>query len=90
MRLQAAIVAALDHCLASDAELQEYYAARSADIARLELEATVPPRFPPGAAVACNMGGDEWAAGWVTRQYHREEEWPLERWSPYQARQLPT
>jgi hypothetical protein len=32
------------------------------------------------------MGGGEWAKGHVLALYHREEEWPLERWTPYQVR----
>ena len=71
-------------CLATDAELQAYRAAHAEVIARLAAEAA-PPRFPPGAPVACNMGG-EWARGQVLQHYYREDEWPLERWTPYQVR----
>ena len=83
---EAAIVTALDGCLATDAELADYRFAHAADIARLAAEASTPLRFLPGAAVACNMGGGEWADGHVIANYHREEEWPLERWTPYQVR----
>ena len=81
-----AIVAALDTCLATDAELADYRDIHSSDISRLAAEAVTPPRFPPGAPVACNMGGGEWSAGHVLAHYHREEDWPLERWTPYQVR----
>ena len=83
---QAAIVTALDSCLATDAELADYRLTHDADIARLASEASTPPRFLPGAPVACNMGGGEWADGHVLANYHREEDWPLERWTPYQVR----
>ena len=78
-------MAALDACLATDSELAEYRRTHAVDIARLASEATAPPRFPPGAPVACNMGGGEWANGYVLDTYHREADWPIERWTPYQV-----
>ena len=35
------------------------------------------------------MGGGEWANGYVLDTYHREVDWPLERWTPYQVGKLP-
>ena len=82
---EAAIRAALDACLATDAEMDEYRAIWSVDEERLrEANGEVTPfRFAVGDAVECCLGAGEWQRGVVLKQYHREAAWPSDRWMPY-------
>jgi len=81
---EAAISAALDMCLLTDEEMEEYsahFASEKEDIAR---EAG-PFRFEVGARVECNTGAPIWSAGKVVAHYYREADWPAEQWMPYQV-----
>lgn len=77
-----AITAALDACLCTDDEMQQYRMVWSAEQDRIEQEHG-PFRFEVGAEVECAMGVGEWKRGVVVAQYHREKQWPPERWTPY-------
>lgn len=82
------IVAALDACLATDAEMDAYRTSWQPEEERLrasngELE---PFRFDAGDRVECFMGENRWAAGSIVRKFYREPLWPADRWMPYQVR----
>lgn len=76
---------ALDDCLLSDVEMDEYRAIWSIDEQRLS-EAKGPFRFKVGEQVECCLGESEWYRGIVVAHYYREAQWPLDRWMPYQVR----
>ena len=76
---EAAITAALEACLCTDAEMREYRA-------RWAEEYAEPPpfRFEVGARVECFGEGDTWSRGTVVAHHYREPDWPPEAWAPYQ------
>mmetsp|Transcript_15552 Transcript_15552/g.27672 ORF Transcript_15552/g.27672 Transcript_15552/m.27672 type:complete len:692 (-) Transcript_15552:181-2256(-) len=74
---------ALDKCLLTDEEMQQYAMIFTPEEERLTAEHG-PFRFDVGTKVECNMG-DHWAKGTVVKQYYREAEWPPIRWTPYQV-----
>jgi hypothetical protein len=77
-----AIEHALDSCLLTDTEMQEYVV-RSSQEDRLIAEKNGPFRFAVGTRVKCNMDTG-WQKGIVVQQYYREPEWPVDQWTPYQ------
>jgi G3E family GTPase len=81
---QEAIARALDGCLATDEEMDEYKAVWSVDEERIR-DSFGPFRFEVGSKVECAMGANEWARGTVVRQFYREPMWPADRWMPYQV-----
>ena len=81
----AAIDAALNSCLLSDDELQEYRRRWAPEDENIRSEKG-PPRFEIGARVACTIGEGERAHGTVVAHYYREDGWPPAQWAPYQVK----
>ena len=67
---EAGITKALDECLCTDAELEEYRAVWSAEQDRIDVEHG-PFRFAVGDAVECAMGAGMWQRGKVVAQHGR-------------------
>ena len=82
---RAAIASALDACLASDEEMDEYRAVWAVEDMRMHA-ANGPFRFEVGDAVECRLGNGAWARGTVTKQYYREAAWTADQWVPYEVR----
>ena len=80
-----AIGEALDACLLTDAEYDQYQTVWAVEDARIA-EGCGPFRFPVGAAVECCLGEGQWARGTVVQHFYREGTWPPDRWMPYQVR----
>jgi len=78
----AAITSALDECLCTDDEMEQYRTRWADETAEITRE-TGPLRFKVGDRVTCNIGPDRWARGFVASHHYREYDWPSERWAPY-------
>ena len=77
------ITAALDACLLSSKEMQEYRTGSRWAEAELE-KRNGPFRFALGARVECFVGDGQWCPGRVVAHYYREDDWEPEFVSPYQ------
>ena len=83
---ESAARAALDACLADDAEMDAYresWAAADAKRARLAELMKQPLRFEIGTEVECNLGSDGWQRGTVVAHHYLEEGW--DKPAPYQV-----
>ena len=78
------ITAALDACLLSSKEMQEYREGSQRAAAEVR-KRNGPFRFVLGARVECLLGGGLWCPGRVVAHYYREEDWEPEFFSPYQV-----
>ncbi|KAL3911198.1 MAG: hypothetical protein SGPRY_008785, partial [Prymnesium sp.] len=81
---EAKITAAMDACLASDEEMEEYNLVWGVEDERIAAQAG-PLRFEKGTVVECCLGPDEWERGVVVARYYREAAWPTDRWTPYRV-----
>ena len=78
-----AIDAALESCLLTDNEMQEYRTKFAKEEKMIQASKKT-PRFPVGTKVECHRCEGKFVAGTVVAHFYREPGWPSMNWAPYQ------